>query len=289
MLQVRDNLIPENVVSALRLSGVPPLWTVEGARIFGKLLRESRKATWNNRTRQFGLNTRELSEYIQVALSVRGACGIVSVSAKTIESLEVPDDPPIPKHNTVVAIHAAQIIRHPDSRLPLSLEQLSLVLSNLYDPYTERCEIYLGVPDPDKIPEPIELIGGFVLMATPQGIKQLAAVLKMARIQRGLPLEGMVNLIESTTGIRVSRETLQDMESGILQQLQADVLMAIAATEYAINPRTERPYSIQDILNILNGRLTPLNPRSNRPFSLLDFEFLEIDPENNGVDHAAKD
>jgi transcriptional regulator with XRE-family HTH domain len=267
-------MITEVEAERFRRVGRPEIWTPEGTRLLGKLIRESRGKFSISSRRHKGITTSDLAIYIAEIMAIRGTP--FEVSEKTIQSIEG-SNPKIPRHNTMVAIAAAQFICHPTTNELFSLAQLSLIASGLYDPYTDEIKQFDGVANPEKSAILLNNVVKKTLMTNPlpHGVRNLAATLKIARLDRGVSVPDLCNRVREATGIEISVETLREIEAGA-GEIGSDVLMALAAYEYAINPHTERPYTIQDILNILNERLEPLNPRTNRLFTEMDFEFLEI-------------
>lgn len=117
-----------------RRLGYPEIWTIEGAKVLGKLMREGRAKILHPARYRPGISTDELADYITEVMTIRGAP--FRISEKTIEALEHAAPRAIPKHNTLTAIAAAQFVRHPLTGEVFSFAQLSLIVSELYDPYS---------------------------------------------------------------------------------------------------------------------------------------------------------
>ena len=116
-----------------RLLGSPELWTIEGTKVLGRLMREGRVKIPHPARYRLGISTGELADYMTEIMTIRGAP--YRVADKTLQGIEHPEPKAILKHNTLTAISAANFIRHPLTDEVFSFAQLSLIVSGLYDPY----------------------------------------------------------------------------------------------------------------------------------------------------------
>lgn len=249
-------------------SGPPELWTDEGLKVLGRLMKESRE--------RLGLTQPQMLAYIELMTEARGLNFAPSKGTLSrMESARV-----MPSHNMVVSIAAALYLREPVTQRILTEREILLTASGLYDPYGKRVSSPLLCGDKLRHTEESDAMSTVTSNKASNGRKGLARfaiTIKAARLQRGVSQAFTVAQIQNASGIEIQIDELNALETGQVNVISSGIVMAIVAAEYVINPLTGKPYSVREILSILHEELEPINPETREPFSESDFQRLGIE------------